>query len=279
MLMSISVLISVYDKEKPEHLHDCLVSLAQQTRQDFEIVLVEDGPLTDSLANVIAEFRSRLTIKSVVLAENSGLAKALNAGLKECRFELIARMDADDVALPLRLEAQYAFMRANPEIAVCSSWIDECDESMEKVLYRKELPTDHADIVAFAKFRNPVSHPVAMYRKDAVLSVNGYPDVFPEDYGLWSLLLLDGFRFANIPQVLLRMRTGASFIERRGFRFLKGELGLLRFQRDIGFLTSFECYRNMFLRTALRLPPKPVRQLLYRFGRSPSPLLSGSKSG
>lgn len=265
--MSFSVLMSVYVKENSIYLDECLHSLTRQTKQASEIVVVEDGEITVELSGVIEKYSHLLPIKSVVLKKNVGLAAALNAGLKFCSNELVARMDSDDVCLPFRFERQVAYMESHPEISVSSAWIEEKDEKMTEVIFLKKLPLVHDDILKFSKKRNPISHPVSIFRKSAVMSVGGYPDVFPEDYALWSLMLVNKFRFANISETLLYMRTGPEFMGRRGFNFFKGEMGLLKYQKSIGFLNFYEICISFFIKVFLRLSPLKLREFFYKFAR------------
>lgn len=265
--MSFSVLMSVYKKEKANYLEACLESLVLQSLQPSEIVLVEDGEITSDLRGVIRKYAAIMPIKSVRLTRNVGLATALNEGLKQCSNELIARMDTDDVSLPHRFERQISFMLTHPKVDISSAWVEERDESMSNVIHIKKLPSSHDDIFRFSKKRNPISHPVSIFRKSAVMSVGGYPNVFPEDYALWSLMLVNKFRFANIPETLLYMRTGSDFMGRRGFNFFKGEMGLLKYQKSIGFLNFYELSVSFLIKVVLRLSPLKARELLYKFAR------------
>jgi glycosyltransferase involved in cell wall biosynthesis len=265
--MNFSVLMSVYRKEIPSFLEECLVSLQGQTLQATEIVLVQDGPLTPELGAVIERFSKHLPIKSVKLETNKGLATALNVGLTHCSHELVARMDTDDVALPERFEKQIRFMHDNPEIDVVSSWIEERGQKLEPGGFLKRVPARHEEIIKFSKRRNPINHPASVYRKSSVLAVGGYPLIFPEDYALWSCMLVKGYRFANMQQVLLHMRTGDDFIVRRGLGFLKGELGLLRFQRSIGFLGLHDLFIYLMIRAVVRSAPSGMRKLFYAHAR------------
>ncbi len=262
--MSFSVLMSVYIKEQPHYLAECLESLSKQTLAAPEIVLVEDGKITDELNAVIDQYCSTLPIKRVKLEKNQGLAVALNEGLKQCTYELILRMDADDVALPVRFERQIQFMQQNPNISVASAWIEERNSMTDEKGFLKTLPEKHSDILRFAKHRSPVSHPVVIFRKSDVLASGGYPVIFPEDYALWSFMLVQGYLFANIPEVLLYMRTGEAFIDRRGIDFFKGEIKLLKYQKSIGFLNTAEYLSNLILRAIIRTPPRSIRKLLYK---------------
>lgn len=266
--MKFSVLMSVYRRERPEFLRQALQSLAEQTRPADEVVLVVDGPIGPELEAVIAEFASKLPLKPVRLAENRGLATALNEGLPHCSHGWVARMDTDDIALPERFARQLAFLAAHPQIDVCGAWLEERDMTMEKVISVRKVPLDHDEIRRFARRRNPISHPVCFFRKAAVQAAGGYPVVRKaQDYALWALMLVRGCRFANLPEVLLWMRTGEDFMGRRGFGYFLGEVELLRFQRAIGFLGRFDFMANILARFTVRIVPDCFKRLLYRFAR------------
>jgi glycosyltransferase involved in cell wall biosynthesis len=263
-----SVLLSVYKDELSENLNDCLFSIYDsQVLKPDEIVLIKDGPLTKELENVISTWTNRLPdiLNAYSLSENCGLAIALNFGLQKCSYELVARMDSDDISLPNRFLKQVSFMVQNTHISVLSSYIDEYDAQMTKYQGVRRLPLLHSDIAHFAKSRNPISHPAAIFRKSAVLSVGGYP-IFQraQDYALWSLMITKGFKFANLKEVLLYMRTGGGLLKRRGLKYFKNEYYILIFQYKIGLINSFELIRNLFIRLFFRSQPNYVKALLYR---------------
>ncbi len=267
--MKFSVLLSIYKKESPEFFQRALQSVwEEQTRKPEQIVLIKDGPLTIELDCIIDDWRSKLgeILKVVELPLNVGLGKALNEGLMYCKYELVARMDTDDISMPERFEMQIEFMRDHPEVSVCSSYIEEFDENNITTIRR--LPLEHYDILTFAKKRCPISHPAVIFRKSAVLSVGGYPEFNKaQDVALWSLLLSKGYVFANIGIVLVRMRLGKNFFSRRGREHLKNELTVLRFQKQIGFITKVQFIKYMLIRTGVRLSPTPVKKMLYKYAR------------
>lgn len=270
--MSLSVLMSVYKAEKPEYLRVALESLVQQTRRADEVVLVEDGPLPDALHDVIREFRETLNIRSVPLPRNVGLARALNAGLAHCRHELVARMDSDDISLPQRFEKQLAFMQAHPEIAASSAALEEFDENGVEFSSRV-LPTTHEKLVEFARRRSPLSHAVAIFRKEAVQAVGGYPPFKrSQDVALWSLLIVKGHRLANLPDTLFKVRAGAAFMTRNGLRSLHHEFAVIRYQRRIGFLSRTDMLRNMGVRLILASVPPGIKKALYAHKAAPRAL-------
>ncbi|MGC3874650.1 glycosyltransferase [Halomonas sp. GXIMD04776] len=269
--MTFSVLISVYHRENPEYLRQAINSIwDDQALKPNQIVLVKDGPLTFDLNAVVQDWTKRLdeVMTIVELPQNVGLGAALNAGLKQCRHELVARMDTDDIALPERFEKQVSFMESNPDIAASSAILEEWDENFNSVINIRYLPENHCDIVRLARSRSPLSHPLAIFRKDVVLAVGGYPPLWKgQDYALWSLLIKKGYNLANLPDLLLKMRTGTGLVERRGWEYFKHEAKLLQFQRSIGFLGFYTFHRNLILKCALRLSPSLVKRLAYKYAR------------
>lgn len=267
--MSFSVLMSVYAMEIPQYLDHCFQSLLTQTLNANEIVLVKDGPLTSELDAVISSWELKLgdVLKVISLDTNMGLAYALNEGIKVCKYDLIIRMDTDDIALPYRFEIQVKFMRHNPNVVASSGSIEEFDDS-GSILGLRKLPESHDEIVRFAKRRSPLSHPAVIFRKDVVQKVGGYPLYRnAQDYALWSVLIVNGYKLANIKDVLVKMRAGSGMYKRRGYEFLKKEIELLRFQRQIGFLSRYEFLFNLCSRTVLRMAPLSLKKWLYKVAR------------
>jgi exopolysaccharide biosynthesis polyprenyl glycosylphosphotransferase len=266
--MSFSVLISVYEKENPRYLDEALCSIwDQQTMKPGQIVLVKDGPLTEELDACINIWNQKLgdTLTIVELPENVGLGAALNSGLQQCRYELVARMDSDDVSLPNRFVKQAAFMESNPDIAASSAVIEEWDESFTKYIGIRALPLQPEELVKFAKYRCPLSHPAAIYRKSIVLSVGGYPSFRAgEDNVLWSLLLTKGYRLANLSDILLKQRAGMGLMKRRGFRSFRNELKAIKYQHSIAFLNKYEYLRSIFIRFFVRTSPGFIKSFFYK---------------
>ena len=195
------------------------------------------------------------------------MAVALNEGLKYCNYELVARMDTDDIAMPNRFEKQFAFMQNNPEVVVCSGLIEEWSQDYSYKISERYLPLTHQEIAKFAKYRSPISHPAVIFRKSAVLAVGGYPNIYPEDYPLWGKMLSQGYKFANLPDLLLKMRVGNALTERRGLEFLKGEIKIYRYLCDIGFINQFEFLFNCISRGLVRLSPTWLKKIFYKYLR------------
>jgi len=260
-----SVLLSVYRKEDPEYLKQALESIWDwQTLKPAQIVIVRDGPLTKELDKTLTYWQEKIpqVVFVVTLEKNMGLATALNYGIKSCKHELIARMDTDDIALPERFEKQLQFMSANPDVAAASTQIEEWDETLTKKINTRTLPTSSTELARFAKRRSPLTHPASIFRKSLVEKVGGYPLLQrAQDYGLWSLLLKNGYKLGNHSETLLKMRTGSDLLSRRGLGYFRHEYKLLCYQKEIGFLSNKDFLVNLFARGIVRLPV--IQRLVY----------------
>lgn len=225
--VDVSILMSVYIKERPEYLRASLQSAIKQTVRVKEIVLVLDGPITDQLQSVINECQKEYSdlIKLVPLKENVGLGKALAIGVEKCKYDLVARMDTDDIMIPTRIEKQIAEFSSDPDLTIVGSNIDEFYDSPESIVGRRVVPETNEEICNFSKKRNPFNHMTVMFKKAAVLDVGNYqPMMGFEDYYLWVRLLKAGYKGKNIQESLVFARTGKDMYARRGGKniFLMG---------------------------------------------------------
>ena len=224
-----SVLISVYSGTDPVFLEMSLKSIFGQTVPSDDIVIVTDGPVTDEVDKILSGCGDRITI--VRLPENRGLGDALNAGLKHCRYELVARMDDDDISLPDRMEKQLRAFENDPSLDLLSGTVEEFQKEPGDLQGARKLPLEHKEILAFSKKRNPFNHPAIMMRKNAVLEAGGYNGQFPlfEDYSLWVRMLMRGSIGRNLPDTLVYMRVDdRTYLRRGGFSYAKH---MLRFHR------------------------------------------------
>lgn len=261
-----SVLLSIYNREHPAYLRQCLDSLFMQSLLPAEIVLVKDGPLTIELDSIISEYEALHPIfKVVCLEKNQGLGKALNEGLKYCSFELVARMDTDDIAKVKRFEKQIEVFQNNPQIDICSAWIDEFEGDVNHIVATRKLPENHDEIALYAQSRCPINHPVVMFRKSKVISAGGYQH-FPlfEDYYLWMRMLKSGAMFYNIQESLLYFRTSSNMYKRRGG--WKYAIDELHFQNVLFNMRMISCGRfllNVMMRFPVRIAPNKIRSWIY----------------
>lgn len=217
--MNYSVLMSVYKKERPAYLQTSIQSMMDQSVPTNDFVLVCDGPLTSELDDIIKRFERQNADRFhlVRLPQNVGLGKALNIGMAQCKNEIIARMDSDDISMPERCARQLQLFEKVPKLDIVGAAICEFDRKIENITAIKTVPESNRDIYHYARRRNPFNHPVVMYKKSAVLAAGGYQD-FPlfEDYYLWVRMLQNHVHAYNIPEPLLYMRAGTDMYDRRG---------------------------------------------------------------
>ena len=265
--VDVSILMSVYIKEKPEYLRTSLKSAINQTVRVKEIVLVLDGPITDQLQSVIEECQKECSdlIKLIPLKENVGLGKALAIGVEKCKYDLVARMDTDDIMIPTRIEKQIAEFTSDLDLTIVGSNIDEFYDSPESIVGRRVVPETNEEICNFSKKRNPFNHMTVMFKKSAVLDVGNYqPMMGFEDYYLWVRLLKAGYKGKNIQESLVFARTGEDMYARRGGKkyFLNGLKGRKAiYQAGLGSMSDYliSCSAHV----VVSLLPNSLRGKLY----------------
>ena len=211
----ISVLLAVYNGGR--YLRAAIDSILAQTFREFEFIIIDDGSTDDSSA-VLAEYAAKDSRIRLVSRPNKGLTATLNEGLALARGEFLARMDADDIALPQRFERQIAYLRGHPECVLLGSRVMLVDpEGLPIRPWCHQL--EHADIDAAHLNRGwPVVHPAVMMRTDAVRRVGAYRDKYNtlEDLDLF-LRLAEVGKLANLPEILLHYRQHFDSVTHKKF--------------------------------------------------------------
>lgn len=259
-----SVLMSLYKKEKPEYLRLAIDSMINQTVPPDEIVIVEDGPLTDELYAVLDEYPMLHRVKNET---NLGLGLALNVGLKKCKNELVARMDTDDCSKPERCEKQLEFLNSNPDISVVGGQIEEFIGLPDHIVAKRIVPLKDIELKEFNKKRCPFNHVTVMFKKKDIIEAGSYQDWFwNEDYYLWIRLALAGKKFANLPDVLVLVRTGEDMYQRRGgIKYFQSEAKLQKFMLDNNIINKPRYLINISERLVLQvLMPNKLRGWIFR---------------
>ncbi|MBU1920458.1 glycosyltransferase, partial [bacterium] len=189
------------------YLKQCIDSIKQQTFDDFEVLAILDCPTDNSevLLRELADERFRI-IKN---EKKLGLAACCNNILELSNCSLIARMDADDIMLPLRIERQLEFLTEHPDIDILGTYFEEIDPNGKQTAKPFPMPLKHEDILDAFRRMSVMHHPTVMYRRDRIRSLGGYDTTYPlaQDLDLWFRCFLNNFRFANLPEVLLHYRV------------------------------------------------------------------------
>jgi glycosyltransferase involved in cell wall biosynthesis len=258
----LSVVLPVYNAG--EFLRPAVQSILDQTYADFEFIII-DNCSTDGSFEILGEYAAQDDrIRLYRNEQNLGFVYSLNRGNRLATSEYVARMDADDVSMPDRLEKQMCFLIDNPDIDVVTCWNGQFDTDPADVRFVIKSPATHEELSRVARFKDPISHPACIYRRSAVLAVGGYPELGTlEDWLLWARMMQNGSRFACLQEVLYKFRRDENFApRRRGWRRARLHLALQAELRRMGFVSFPEYLRNIIFRVTTCLLPNSVTVLL-----------------
>ena len=269
--MDFSVLMSVYGKDNASFFYEALLSVTlKQTIKPTQVVVVEDGPVPTELDSVISSVIKQVPeceftiIRKIV---NSGLASALNTGLAACKYEWVARMDSDDISLDDRFEKQIDYISNHPEVDCLGGSIAEFYDIPGDLQSVRHVGVDTDSIRRMAKIRTPMNHVSVIYKKSSVEKVGSYCEDFGklEDYKLWVDLLSNNAKLANIDDILVYVRVGNGFIERRSNtrEILDWDM-LQAYLLNSGLINRFEAIKNKVYIRAFIYMPGWLKKFLYK---------------
>jgi glycosyltransferase involved in cell wall biosynthesis len=259
----VSVVMAVL-RPHPRYFREAVRSILTQTFQDFELVIVED-PSPEPGRDLLDEFQDR-RLRYFLNPRRTSLVAQRNRGLAEARADLVAVQDADDISEPTRLERQVEYLRAQPEVSVVGSQVCVIDGDGAVCGYRA-FPLEHDRILRAMNRFLPIAQPSAMFRKAAVVAAGGYADNgagVAEDYDLVSRLALQGTRFANLPDALLRYRLHPGQLKATDWRnIVRGTVLVKRryWRGRLDLPARLWLWAEYLL---LGAPPALVRPLLFR---------------
>ena len=267
----ITVLMSVYNGLP--YLEDALDSILNQTLDDFEFLIIEDCSNDASLEKLETYAKKDSRINLIKNNNNKGLGANLKKGVKLAKGDYIARMDSDDIALPHRLQTQYDFAIANPDIDIMGSFATDINEQGDDIGIRK-MPVSHEEIVKYI-WTCPIIHPTAFMKKESLLKAGSYgSEKRRQDYALWFRCAKHGLKFANIPEPLLKYRFADEY-------FKKNNLPALITQVKIGWkgCTQVKAPPIAYIGVAVPLVkgilPKPIKRCMTRILKKVDPRNSG----
>ncbi len=202
--LPISVIMSVFNSER--FIGKAIDSIVNQTFKDFEFIIINNAS-TDKTKEIISSYRDQ----RIILIENEknlGQTKALNIGIRRSRGQFIARMDADDISIPQRLELQYKCLTENESIAVVGSWFEEIDETGRHIKYYR-MPTEPLEIKCYLISPGELGyycilHPAVTIRRNVLFEVGLYnEEYYPQDYDLW-VRIIRRYKIANLDRFLIK---------------------------------------------------------------------------
>jgi len=269
-MINFSIITSVYKNDNPEYVRAALDSmLVNQSVKPTEIVLVQDGPVPYELSRLLIEYMDNYgdVLHVIKLDKNGGLGNALKLGVENAKYDIIARMDGDDICLPDRFVKQIAYLEAHPECDIVGGQMTEFIGEPNNIVGKRVVPLTNEEIYKYMKRRCAMNHVTVMFRKEAVIKAGNYQDWFwNEDYYLWVRMMMAGCKFANIPDVAVNVRSGADQYARRGGKkYFDSEIGIKKLMLEKGMITRKEYIINYIQRFIIQLLlPNSVRGWVFR---------------
>lgn len=263
----VSVVMAVYKNDDSLFFDEAIKSLLNQTYIPNEIIIVIDGFVSNGINDIISKYYKNELFSFIRLSKNKGLANALNLGVESAKYDLIARMDADDICFPERLEKQIDYM-FEENLDIVGGQIIEFGKNVQDVISERKVPLNHDDMIKFLKLRSPFSHPTVLFKKNVFYSLGGYSlKVFPEDYDFFVRAYLKGFRFGNLNENILWFRLGDNYSEaikrRWGIKYAKNEYKLYTHFLNIGFYGFTDFLKAVVLKIPMRLLPFFLYKYIY----------------
>ena len=255
MFAECSLLMSIHYKCLKKHFIECLDSIKNQTLLPTQLVIIQDGEMPYDINNILSLY-DNLDIKLIVNEKNMGLPYSLNLGLSHCKYDLVFRMDADDVCEINRIEIQYYEMISNEKLVLLGSNVSLINIESEIINKCRKIPLENKDIRKILYFKNPFNHPTVVFRKSRLLEVGGYSDLFLyEDWYLWIKMSLNNDNiFKNLDDNLLRYRI-RSFNDRKGIKIIKAEYLFYKKLLDDKHINFTFLVFIMFIKSTVRFLP------------------------
>ena len=212
-----SILTTLYKNDSVEYLRQSIDSMLTQTVMTNDYVIVADGPLTVELDAVLEEYAKEYDFFNIVrLSENGGLGVALREGLKHCKNDLVARLDADDLSMPTRCEKQLELFEKEKDLVIVGSDMYEFADDPNKITDLKKMPDTPEKIYKYGKRRNAFNHSSVMYRKSVIEEYGSYSTMRrSQDIELFSKILFAGCKCRNINEPLIKFRCGDTRVKRK----------------------------------------------------------------
>ena len=259
--------MSLYKSDVKEYVSQAVNSVLYQTFTDFEFYIQYDGLVQYDVDQYLISIKDE-RIHIYKRDKNKGLAYSLNellAVVMPMGYEYIARMDADDISLPERLEKQVTYMDKHPECDVVGTWAIEINSNGSE-FYRKQMPETHEGCWNQFMIRDCMIHPTVMFRRSYIekASVYSLDTYFGEDTMMWAQGFAAGCEFANLPEYLFKFRLNDDFFNRRrGWKHAKGIL-TLRWRVNKMLHYPIKAYLYAIAYAGAKMMPTKILNMIYR---------------
>ncbi|WP_028910873.1 glycosyltransferase [Prevotella sp. AGR2160] len=267
-----SVAMSIYKNDDPQYLRDALKSIiVDQTLRPAEVVIIGDGPVPDALSKAVEDMvevgkKVGVDVRFLPQDHNRGLGAALGIACENCKYDYIARMDSDDLSLPIRFERQMACFDEDPQLSVVGGMITEFVGDPSNIVDRRLLPLDNEGIWKMMQTRCGVNHVTVIIKKSDLMKAGNYNGTYrQEDFYLWARMMKVGCKFRNIPDVVVNVRSGADqFARRGGLKYFRQHMMVFKYMYHEGLISLPVLWKNYCLRFAQVAFPTQLRTWVYQ---------------
>ena len=265
--MKFSVVMPIYIHEKDDEFRLALDSTFNQTVVPDEVLIVADKDIPQNTKDILEEYKAKYPeiFNFVILNVAATLGQTRAIGVQMAKYDIIANMDADDIAKNDRFEKQLKYMKEHPDIDVLGSWVTEFDGDPKNIYAQRNMPITTEEITKFCKFRCPMCNMTIMHKKKSVLDAGNWSSLQgAEDFELWGRMLKKGYKLENMPEYLVNVRAGKALVDRRkGFQVFGFELAVFGIFYSYGFVTGYEYCKALSLKFLLRIIPNWFRGFIY----------------
>ena len=259
--------MSVYKNDKLSFVQLAVESVLKQTYTLFDFYILADGILDVKVDRYLSQLKDSRIIFTKN-SENRGLAKSLNELLivvLSKNYKYIARMDADDISLPERLEKQILFLEKHEDVDCVGTWAIEINNIGDEY-FRKKMPEKHQECYELFRKRDCLIHPTVFFRRSYFEKAGLYPEntYFGEDTMMWAKGFASGCRFANISEYLFKFRLDDGFFERR--RGWKHAKSIFKLRREVNHLLHYPISADFYalMYAIVKMMPISVLNLIYK---------------
>ncbi|HAE75410.1 MAG TPA: hypothetical protein DCG52_03360 [Alphaproteobacteria bacterium] len=264
----VSCVFAFYEGGSVVLLASAIESILCQTVAPSEIILVIDGPLSESKDSALKEMlrilenRNAIPIEIVRLPINGGPGVARDVGIRKANSRFVAVMDADDISVPERFELQINAFKEDSDLSVVGGTI------MEDISGRlRTVPLSPDEIRKTIRIKCPINNMTVMIKRQAYLEVGGYPGKrTSEDYELWGRFVSKGYKIINLPNILVHANySNGADLRRLGLKVFRDDLKTQQFLLTSRCLNHLEFFRNLVLYFVFRMSPRQLLSFYYRF--------------
>jgi len=261
-----SVLMTVNKNDSAQYFVDSVNSMLNQSLLTDDFVIICDGPIPNELNSYVEYFERKFHyFKILHLDSNVGLGAALKIGVPLCKNELIARMDADDIAKRERCEHEVKYLYHNPNCVLVGSSMNEFENDPNLKIRLKKVPIGLDNIKKYAKCRNPFNHSTVMFRKTAVIEAGNYSEMRTnQDVELWIRMLNKGYLCENLDETLVDFRFDSStYMRRKDIKNIRLLLQVWKEFKKKGYCSSADYCLVWLVQMIMLLMPEGVIRWCY----------------